>query len=139
VLHGLDWEARARLCEVQKAQLAACAELTFEAYLDHAARMFGFTRPSVLAALEVGHAEFQSALDAGLTLHVDELVETLRLLLPGLPDAELAGLGRAVRRVAIGTLVDRNVQIDELRGQLRALIVGFAAQADAPSALARSG
>lgn len=98
VLHGLDEAARARLCHENRAAIADVAAWGLsrwvESYLDLSQRMFGFLRPAVQAALELGAEEFQAQLDSGLTLHVAELLEALRVLAPAIPERDLAALAR---------------------------------------------
>ena len=130
VLHGLREDARARLCREHRSDLGDLSgwspERHVEAYLDLSIRMFSFARPSVQAALELGAGELQAVLDSGLSTNVGELVETLRLVDAGVPGEELEALARALRRVALGALVDRHADLDETRAQMRALIGGYA-------------
>jgi hypothetical protein len=129
VLHGLREDARDRLCREYRDQIADLsgwsAERYVEAYLDFALRMFAFVRPAVRAALEFGVEEFQSQLDAGLTAHVEELAESLRRVEPELLQRDLEKLARAIRRVALGALVERHPDLEETREQLRTLIEGY--------------
>jgi len=126
LLHGLGWDSRDRLCREYRAQIANLAgwslEQYLELYLDHSLLMFAFIRPSIQAALELGVAELQAGLDSGLAANVGELVESLRQVAPGLSQDELELLGRAIRRVILGALIDRHVDLDETRQQLRMLI-----------------
>ena len=130
VLHGLSEDARDRVCREYRGLIADLsgwsAERYVEAYLDFAIGMFAFVRPAVRAALEFGVEEFQSQLDAGLAAHVGELTQSLRRVAPGVPDRDLEKLARAIRRVALGALVDRHADPEETREQLRALIEGYA-------------
>ena len=130
VLHGLREDARDRVCREYRDQIADLygwsAERYVEAYLDFAIRMFAFVRPAVQAALELGVEEFQSQLDAGLTAHVEELAQSLRRVAPDVPKRDLERLARAIRRVALGALVDRRADLEETREQLRKLIEGYA-------------
>jgi AcrR family transcriptional regulator len=142
VLHGLDDDARERLCREQRLRFGELEGLTFkqrvEVFLDLAVELaFGFLQPAVLAALELGNGTLQERLDAGLSDHVDELTEGLRALLPGMPPSDHETLGRAIRRTTLGLLVDRNVQPDELRRQLRVLIVGTVQGAEPLEMVAR--
>jgi AcrR family transcriptional regulator len=133
VLHGLRGDARDRLCHEYYARLGdtvgLSAERYVEAYLDFSIRMLAFAQPSVRAALELGIEEFQANLDAGLTANVKELTESLRLVVPGVPKRNLGMLARAIRRVGLGALVDRQATLDETREQIRALIEGYALNA----------
>ena len=91
--------------------------------------MFGFVRPAVQAALELGVEEFQAQLAAGLTTNVTELAETLHQLAPDIPQSQLERLGRGIRRIVLGTLVDRDADLREMQEQLRVLIEGHLASA----------
>lgn len=61
--------------------------------------MFSSIRPSVRAALELGTAELQEDLDAGLAVNVGELIESLRLVGPETPEHDLGKLARTFCRV----------------------------------------
>jgi AcrR family transcriptional regulator len=126
LLHGLSWEARDRLCRDYRARIADLAgwslEQYLELYLDHSLRMFAFIRPSIQAALELGTAELQAGLDSGLAANVGELVESLRQVAPDRSQAELEALGRAMRRIILGALIDRHADLAETRRQLRLVI-----------------
>src|SRR3712207_773491 len=90
VLHGLHDDARARICQEYRARMTNLAAWSVEAYielyLDLCLEMFGFVRPAVQAALELGVEAFQAQLAAGLTTNVTELAETLHQLAPDIPD-----------------------------------------------------
>lgn len=136
LLHGLSWEARDRLCRDYRARIANLAgwslEQYLELYLDHSLLMFAIVRPSIQAALELGATELQAGIDAGLAANVSELVESLRQVAPGLAEPELEALGRAIRRVILGALIDRHADLAETRAQLKLLI-------EAHTTLSRSG
>ncbi len=133
VLHGLHDDARARICQEYRARMTNLAAWSVEAYielyLELCLEMFGFVRPAVQAALELGVEEFQAQLAAGLTTNVTELAETLHQLAPDIPQSELERLGRGIRRIVLGTLVDRDADLREMQEQLRALIEGHLASA----------
>lgn len=78
----------------------------------------------------MGNGTLQDKLDAGFSDHVDELTEGLRELLPLLPPNDIETLVRAIRCTTLGLLVDRHVQPDDFRRQLRVLIVGAARYAE---------
>ena len=130
VLHGLSEDARARLCREYRSDLGDLSGWSagrhVEAYLDLSIHMFSFAKPSVQAALELGAEELQAVLNSGLRTNVGELVDTLRLVDAGVPEEDLEALARALRRVALGALVDRHADLDETREQMRALIGGYA-------------
>jgi AcrR family transcriptional regulator len=133
VLHGLEYDARHRLCREYRDRIADLAgwslEPYLELYLDHSLMMFSFIRPSIQAALELGAEELQEGLDSGLAANVGELVESLGRVVPGVPRRDLDALARAIRRVALGALVDRRADLGETREQLRMLIKAYAAGA----------
>jgi hypothetical protein len=89
-------------------------------------REVAFCRPAIYAALEVGAAEFWAAQEAGIATALDIMVATLRSAYPSAGDDELASLVRAIRRTLMAALLDRSVSDDELRDQLRALMIGAA-------------
>jgi hypothetical protein len=64
--------------------------------------------------------EFQGQLDARLTAHVEELAESLRQVVRGVPERDLEKRARALRGVALGALVDRRAAPELTREQLRA-------------------
>ena len=140
VLHGLDLAARSRICAENRALLADLRTWDVERYLDNytafTIRMLRFMHPAVLAALELSVEELQAQLDAGLTYNVTELAETLRALAPDLPDERLAAMGRAIRRIGLGALIDRHTDFEEVREQLYALLRGYLlAPARVPAAM----
>lgn len=125
VLYGLDWEARSRICDEHRAALGDLRALTpaayLDCYLDFTMRMFAFMRPSVIAAIELGDGTLQETLDQGLAINVGELAEALRIVLPDVDRDALAALARSMRRMALGALLDRQVDLDQVRGDLRSL------------------
>ena len=128
VLHGLETEARERVCREYWRRATGLAPWDFEgyleAYLDHAVVMAAFIRPAAQAALELGVATWQTRLDYGLATHVTELERALSVLTPGLPGEESERLGRALCRVLLGTVVDRQADFGEMRAELRSLFLG---------------
>lgn len=137
VLHGLDLEARSRICHDYRARIANLSELGVQGYidryLDHSVGIIGFMRPAVHAALDLGASEFRAALDSGLNANLEELQESLRLLIPESDDAHLEEMARAVRRVAFGALFDVNFEPFELHDQLKALLDGYINRAHQPA------
>jgi AcrR family transcriptional regulator len=141
VLHGLRDDARDRICREYRDRIADLSGWSavryLEAYLDFAIGIFAFVRPAVQAALEIGVEEFQSQLDAGFTAHVEELAESLRQVAPGVPERDLEKLARAIRRIALGALVDRHTDLGETREQLCMVIEGYALSRRGGEALPR--
>lgn len=130
LLHGLSFDARERLCRENRSALGQISALDLgeylEIYIDHTLTMWEFVHPSVQAAMQLGYDEFQQQLDDGFTASVDELAEALRLLAPELTSDHLAALGRAIRRLALGAVVDRDFDRDATRPVLRAILQGVA-------------
>ena len=141
VLHGLDDDARERVCRDHRLRFESLGGLSFkqrvEVFLDLAVELsFGFIYPSVQAALELGDGALQEMLDAGLSDHVDELTTGLGELLPEMPPSDLQALGRAIRHTTLGLLVDRNTRPYDMRRQLRVLIISAGARSQpAPAAV----
>ena len=95
-----------------------------EAILDDLGDTVLYARPAMLAALEMG--VFQKGVD-GMFPVMEELVGALRPVVPaGMPEPSLWALARALRRVLLGALLDRELTKQELRTQLWALIEGHA-------------
>lgn len=126
VLHGLNPEARDRICRGFRTQAAAAGAATpeeyLETYLEVSARLLAFVRPAVLAAIELGVGTLQAELDRGLEQNVSELCQALSHVAPGTPREDLLRLAYAVRRLGLGALVDANADLDRVREQLRLLI-----------------
>lgn len=61
----------------------------------------------------------------GRWFEVRDLAESLRLVVPGIFVSGLEALARALRRVVLGTLVDRHAGLDETREQLRTPIKAY--------------
>ena len=132
VLHGLDDAARERLCRLHQpevaARLAEGLEPAIEAYLDYSTRMLAFARPSVQAALELGVPDVLALLTPGWRHNVADLTQAIALLSAGTSDAEREALGRAIRSLGLGFLVDPEADLGEWRTQARLLIDGHLAR-----------
>ncbi len=138
VLYGLQADARDRLCRDYRERISDLAgwslDRYIDAYLDNSLRMFAFVQPAVRAALELGAGGLQAELDAGFARNVGELTQSLRCLVPRMPEQDLEALARAIRNVGIGVLVDRTAELDEFRDQLRVLIEAYMLAARPPQA-----
>ena len=130
VLHSLRPEAFKRMCGdfmAESGHLQQEAPARFlAAFVEFCVKEVAFVRPAIHAALEVGAAEFWAAQEAGIATALDIMVATLRSAYASATERELAALVRAIRRTLMGALLDRSVTDDELREQLRALMVGDA-------------
>lgn len=58
-----------------------------------------------------------------LEVYLDEAVDMFQFIRSA--NADLTAMGRALRRLALGMLLDREAPFDELRDQFRALIEGY--------------
>lgn len=135
VLHGLQPQGFQRRChDFQRrcGHLAATQPRRYaEALLGNLADTVLYARPAVLAALELG--VFQAGVD-GLFPVMGELVAALLPVVPaGTPEPALWALARALRRVLLGALLDRDLTKQELRTQLWALVDGYTDPAHAPA------
>lgn len=130
-LHGLDVQARDRLCAEFRAAISGSPGDTFEqrleAYLELSVRLLSFVGPAVRAAMELGVQELQAQLDQGMDRNLGELRSVLDAVAPGASDDGLLQLAGAVRRLALGALVDANADPDHVREQLRLVILGASA------------
>lgn len=138
VLHGLDPQARRRICEEQRDRLAALPREQWPSLTDicveTSLRIITLMRPSVIAARDLGGETFQDSLDPGWTSDVDELAENIGVMLPGEHSVDLVSLARVIRRVMIAALVERNVDLDVVRTDLHKLIAAQVGGAPVPGA-----
>ncbi len=130
VLHSLRPDAFKRMCGdfmKESGHLQAEAPGRFlREFVEFSVREVSFVRPAIHAALEIGAKEFWAAQEAGIVIALDIMVAALRGAYTTATDAELAHLARAIRRTLMAALLDRSVGDEELREQLRALMVGDA-------------
>lgn len=130
VLHALRPEAFKRMCGdfmAESGHLQAEAPARFlRAFVEFCVREVSFVRPAIYAALEIGADEFWAAQEAGIATALDIMVATLRSAYPTASEEDLAHLARAIRRTLMAGLLDRSVSSEELREQLRALMLGDA-------------
>jgi AcrR family transcriptional regulator len=130
VLHSLRPDAFKRMCgdfmsESGHLQTESPGHF-LAAFVDFCVREVSFVRPAIYAALEIGAQEFWAAQEAGIATALDIMVAALRGAYPTATDDELAHLARAIRRTLMAALLDRSVGVEELREQLRALMLGDA-------------
>ena len=130
VLHSLRPDAFKRMCGdfmKESGHLQTEAPGRFlRAFVEFSVREVSFVRPAIHAALEIGAKEFWAAQEAGIVTALDIMVSALRGAYPTATDDELAHIARAIRRTLMAALLDRSVGDEELREQLRALMVGDA-------------
>ena len=89
----------------------------------------GLFRPAIHAALELGTTSFWEVIDTILTNTTFDFEVHLRRLFPDVGDQELAQWGRAIRRSICAAFLDKGVNQDELRAELRLLMEGHANRA----------
>jgi AcrR family transcriptional regulator len=126
VLHGRDLEARDRICAEESARIGDLLQQRPESQIDITVdalmRIFAFIRPSALAVLDLGSDTLQDALDGGWTSNLGSLVDVFRRLLPDASDEHLMSLARSIRWIVRGALIDRDVDSEQVRSDLRLLI-----------------
>ena len=131
VLFGVEPAAGARLCVAFHAQngwLKTAEPSRFlAAWVDFAIDGVSFARPAIQAALELGQDTFWSTLEYGINAGLDNLAETLDLIVPRSDVAGIQTLGRRLRRSLFAAYVDRSVQTDELRDELLAALSQYRA------------
>jgi AcrR family transcriptional regulator len=130
VLHSLRPDAFKRMCgDFMKASGHLQAEAPgrfLREFVEFSVHEVSFVRPAIHAALEIGANEFWAAQEAGIATALEIMVAALRGAYPTATDVELAHLARAIRRTLMAALLDRSVGDEELREQLRALMLGDA-------------
>jgi AcrR family transcriptional regulator len=118
LLHGVQEETLDRLCHDYFEQLVPLAATDPQGYLDayQAAmvRAVLFVRPAVYAALTLGDAAFQSAVEATLSPRLDALIALLSPVGVSGPDSELQALAHGLRQACLGALLDPSVSEQEI-------------------------
>jgi AcrR family transcriptional regulator len=126
-LHGLDVDARDRLCRDFREQAGATGADTpegrLEAYLELSVRLLAFVGPAVRAAVELGMGELRAQLDRGMDQNLGELRRVLDDVAPGATRMQLLALAGGIRRLTLGALMDAGADLDRIREQLRLLIL----------------
>ena len=132
VLFGVEPAAGARLCVAFHAQngwLKTAEPSRFlAAWVDFVIDGVSFARPAIQAALELGHDRFWSTLEYGINAGLDDLAETLDLIVPTSDVDGLQVLARRLRRSLFAAYVDRSVQTEELRDELLAAVNEYRAR-----------
>ncbi len=129
VLFGLNQEALQRSCEEFKAEVVELRARdpggAAEAFISFFAGEVTFVRPAVLAALELGAAEFLATLERSLNMGLANFVQTLRLSVPDVADRDLPNVARSIRRIVFAGALDRSITRTEIEAELRALLGGI--------------
>jgi AcrR family transcriptional regulator len=126
VLFGVSAEAFTRSCEEFHSRHGDLAETDPEGflatYLDSLETVMALCRPALVAAMELGPTTALDAIAAGVDVTLDEFVLPLRAMRPGLADADLDALQRALRRILLGGVLDRNATPSKLKEELRSIL-----------------
>jgi AcrR family transcriptional regulator len=126
LLHGVQPEAAARLCLAFHAEhgwLKAADPARFlAAWVDFEVEPVVFIRPAIQAALELGQDAFWGAIENGLDAGLDDLAETLDLLVPTADPEGRRVLAQRLRRSLFAACVDRSLPADQLREELLAAL-----------------
>lgn len=147
VLHGLDLAARDRICADETARIIALSRQQPRSLLDGTVdalmRIFSFIRPSALAVLELGNEAIQGTFDGDWTGNLSTLVEGFRRLLPDATDEHLASLARSVRWIVRGAVIDRDIDPEQVRADLRQMLAAQVGSVEAfgghPDSVVASG
>lgn len=135
VLHGLDLAARDRICADEMARIITLSRQQQESLLDVTVdslmRIFAFIRPSALAVFELGNDALQGAFDGGWTENLSTLVAGFRQLLADASGEQLASLARSVRWIVRGAMIDRDVDSEQVRADLRQMLAAHVGSAHA--------
>jgi AcrR family transcriptional regulator len=94
----------------------------FSASLDAVVAMVSFARPSLVAAIEIGAATALDTIEAAMRVTLEDFARVLYAVRPDVTDAELNSLQRAVRRVLLAAMLDRNSSPSEVHDELRAIV-----------------
>jgi AcrR family transcriptional regulator len=129
VLFGTDQEALERSCSDFKARCGHLKDIdpeaSVEAFVQFIAGETAFSRPAVLAALELGAEEFLTRLETNMTFGLEGFTQTLRLAVPDAGERDLQAVAKAVRRLFFAGLVDRSMTRREFEDDLRAVVKGM--------------
>ncbi len=132
VLFGVEPAAGARLClafHAQNGWLKTAESSRFlAAWVEFVVDGVAFARPAIQAALELGHDTFWSTLEYGINAGLDDLAETLDLIVPTSDAAGIQMLARRLRRSLFAAYVDRSVPTEELREELLAALSEYRAR-----------
>lgn len=126
LLHALTQEALDRFCsDFLKGSFGLKADdprAFLDIYADFCARTCLFVRPAAQAAVELGTETFWPVLDASMQNGLDNFLEALRRVTPGLDDSQALLLAQSIRRVLLAALFDRSMTADDIRTGVRTLV-----------------
>jgi AcrR family transcriptional regulator len=129
VLHGLCPAAMLRRCEDFHRQFGHLAEVDPQQYFEEGIELIvghvGFCRPALHAALELGAESFWEVVETLLTGTEQAFEANLWRLYPAVSDQEVQRWGRSIRRALCAALLDKSINPNELRDELRMLVDGY--------------
>lgn len=126
LLHSLTQEALDRFCsDFLKRSFGLKGDdprAFLDIYADFCARTCLFVRPAAQAAVELGTETFWPVLDASMQNGLDNFLEALRRVAPGLEESELLALAQSIRRVLLAGMFDRSMTAGDIRTGIRNLV-----------------
>lgn len=126
LLHALTQDALDRFCsDFLKGSFGLKADdprAFLDSYAEFCARTCLFVRPAAQAAVELGTETFWPVLDASMQNGLDNFLEALRRVTPGLDDSQMLALAQSIRRVLLAGLFDRSMTADEIGAEIRTLV-----------------
>jgi AcrR family transcriptional regulator len=132
VLHGVQPAAAARLCldfhAVHGWRKQIEPRRFLELWAEFAVDWIAFVRPSVQAALELGHETFRQVLEQGINAGQNDAAETLDLLVPTSDPAGMQVLARRLQRSLFAACIDQSLPLDEVREEVLAALDEYRAR-----------
>lgn len=126
LLHPLTQDALDRFCsDFLKGSFGLKADdpqAFLDMYTEFCARTCLFVRPAAQAAVELGADTFWPVLEASMQNGLDNFLDALRKVAPGLAELELLVLAQSIRRVLLAGMFDRSMTADEIRTGIRKLV-----------------
>jgi AcrR family transcriptional regulator len=126
LLHALTQEALDRFCsDFLKGSFGLKTDdprAFLEMYAEFCARTCLFVRPAAQAAVELGTETFWPVLDASMQNGLDNFLEALRRVAPGLEESEMLALAQSIRRVLLAGMFDRSMTADDIGSGIRTLV-----------------
>jgi AcrR family transcriptional regulator len=122
VFHGVQPAAAARLCldfhAVHGWRKQTEPRRFLELWTDFAVEWIAFVRPSVQAALELGHQTFRHVLDQGINAGLHDAAETLDLLVPTSDPKGIQVLAHRLQRSLFAACIDHSLPLEQVRHEL---------------------
>jgi AcrR family transcriptional regulator len=126
LLHALTQEALDRFCsDFLKGSFGLKTDdprAFLDMYAEFCARTCLFVRPAAQAAVELGTETFWPVLDASMQNGLDNFLEALRRVAPGLEESELLVLAQSIRRVLLAGMFDRSMTAEDIGAGVRTLV-----------------